>query len=49
MNTSTDRPISIVSEGLRLSGHAAHLIPVFAFGMELCVSVAIWGYAFLLP
>lgn len=41
MNTSTDRPISIVSEGLRLPAHAAQLIPVFALGMGLSVSVAI--------
>ncbi len=41
MNTSTDRPISIVSEGLRLPVHSAHLIPVFALGMALSVSLAV--------
>ena len=41
MNTSTDRPISIVSEGLRLPLQTAHLIPVFALGMGLSVSLAI--------
>lgn len=41
MNTSTDRPISIVSEGSRLPSLTAHLIPVFALGMGLSVSLAI--------
>ena len=41
MNTSASRPISIVSEGLRLPAHAAHLIPVFALGMGLSASLAI--------
>ncbi len=41
MNTSTDQPIAIVSEGLQLGSHAAHLIPVFALGMGLSVSVSI--------
>ncbi len=53
MNTGTDLPTSIVSEGLRLPVHPVPLIPVFALGMGLSLSLAITyvlcvlGYLFL--
>ena len=41
MNTSTERPISIADEALRLTAHPAYLIPVFALGMGLSLSIVI--------
>ena len=41
MNTSIEGPVNVASEGLRLPAQAAHLIPVFALGMGLSLSLVI--------
>ena len=41
MNTSTERAVGIAGEALRLPVHPARLIPVFALGMGLSVSIVI--------